>query len=174
MTSQRPVKGPRSDLWPLPLSLEGSTAREAFLGRFCRNVDLAGPCWLWTGAKVASGYGRVRVGDRVVYAHRAAYACLVEPVPAGMVIDHMCHVRACVNPDHLRLATVKQNAENRDPAVVRSGTGVRGVYVDRRDGSFYVQVKHNYRTVSGGRFASLSDAAAAADDLRSDLFTEDQ
>jgi len=32
------------------------------------------------------------------------------PIPEGFVIDHLCKVRICVNPNHLRLITVDDNA----------------------------------------------------------------
>src|SRR5690349_19864847 len=39
--------------------------------------DLDTGCWNWTGVK-ANGYGRVRVVDRDMPAHRALYELLVE------------------------------------------------------------------------------------------------
>ena len=44
-------------------------------------------------------------------AHRAAYVHHSgEQIPEGMVVDHMCWTRKCVNPAHLRLLTNAQNA----------------------------------------------------------------
>lgn len=42
-------------------------------------------------------------------AHRASYEAFVGPIPEGMTIDHVCNVRDCVNPDHLRIATQQEN-----------------------------------------------------------------
>ena len=66
---------------------------------FWAYVDLQGPCecWPWRGAIRSDGYGRYRDSN----AHRAAYLLLRGPVPAGLVLDHLCRNRACVNPDHL-------------------------------------------------------------------------
>jgi hypothetical protein len=43
-------------------------------------------------------------------AHRVAWENAKGPIPKGLVIDHMCRVRSCCNPDHLRLVTPKINA----------------------------------------------------------------
>ena len=65
--------------------------------RFWENVIQSGDCWLWTAALDRDGYGRCRSGR----AHRWAYEAMVGPIPDGLVIDHLCRVRACVNPSHL-------------------------------------------------------------------------
>lgn len=72
-------------------------------------VDAAG-CWLWTGARMKNGYGRFGLGDGTTrFAHRVAYELFVGPIPDGLVIDHTCAVKQCVNPAHLEAVT---NAEN--------------------------------------------------------------
>lgn len=42
-------------------------------------------------------------------AHRVAYELLVGPIPEGLVLDHLCRVRHCVNPDHLEPVTKREN-----------------------------------------------------------------
>jgi hypothetical protein len=72
--------------------------------RFWPKVTKAASCWIWTGARTTSGYGTIRFGrpDRVTYlAHRLSYTWHVGPIPDGLVIDHLCRNRACVNPEHL-------------------------------------------------------------------------
>lgn len=70
-------------------------------------------CWLWAGGTNAYGYGVVdKVIDRVrcrMQAHRVMYENVVGPIPKGLVIDHLCRVRACVNPDHMEVVTVREN-----------------------------------------------------------------
>lgn len=67
-------------------------------------VDANG-CWLWQGTLTHDGYGMYR-GAR---AHRSLYEYFVGPIPDGLVIDHLCRVRSCVNPEHLEPATVREN-----------------------------------------------------------------
>lgn len=68
-------------------------------------IDASGDCWMWTGAIDRDGYGK----HSSTTAHRAVYQTLVGPIPAGMTIDHLCRVRACVNPDHLEVVTNREN-----------------------------------------------------------------
>jgi hypothetical protein len=49
-----------------------------------------------------------------------AYEELVGPIPAKMVIDHLCRVRHCVNPEHMEPVTDRIN-------VVERGTGLAAV-----------------------------------------------
>lgn len=92
----------------------GAAARAALALSFEHRVDRdgpvpdyapeLGPCWLWTGATTV-GYGRFR-GSGV---HRMAYEELVGPIPDGLVMDHLCRVRHCVNPAHLEPVTLAEN-----------------------------------------------------------------
>lgn len=80
-------------------------------------VDRRRGCWLWQGRVDESGrgagYGRVGRAGR---AHVLVYTFLVGPVARGLELDHRCHVRRCVNPDHLEPVTHRENmARNRLP-----------------------------------------------------------
>lgn len=66
-------------------------------------------CWLWAGLLNADGYGWFRLRGRAVGAHRAAFEFHVGAIPADMVVMHRCDVRWCVNPDHLRLGSQRDN-----------------------------------------------------------------
>lgn len=85
--------------------------------RFWRAVDV-GDCWEWMLSTTGNGYGVFSVSGKNALAHRWSYENLVEPVPDGLVIDHLCRNRLCVNPDHMEPVT---NAEN-----VRRGYGICG------------------------------------------------
>lgn len=80
--------------------------------RFFAKVDRTDSCWLWTGALQPEGYGRFAPGDtlRRSLAHRWSYEFHVGPIPEGLTIDHLCRVRACVNPAHLEPVTLEENA----------------------------------------------------------------
>lgn len=146
------------------------------LSGFLQKVAKADGCWEWTASRNATtGYGQFNFKDSTgkrapTTAHRAAWELLVGPIPAGMHVDHICFNRGCVNPDHLRLATPKQNLENhRGNPRPGSASGVRGVVL--RDGRWWVSVQHNYERHDGGAFDSLEAAEQAAINLRNKLFT---
>lgn len=97
--------------------------------RFWSKVDKSGDCWLWTGARDGRGYGHLRRGPRNFKAHR--YVLMLAGIDVtGRDVDHTCHTRACVRPDHLRLVTRKQNLENFQGARRDSKSGIRGVFWD--------------------------------------------
>lgn len=66
-------------------------------------------CWEWRGAVQPSGYGALRVAGRPVYAHRYAVELARGPIGAGLVVDHLCRNRRCVNPRHLDVVSVSEN-----------------------------------------------------------------
>lgn len=132
--------------------------------RFWDKVNMTRSCWLWTGAVTNRGYGKTFINGRQVYAHRAAYAAMVGPIPEGTQVDHKCHAQLCVRPDHLQAVSPSLNAQNRAGASATSRSGVRGVFLQK--GRWRVQVKAGGRIHSGGLFDHLEDAEAAAVALR--------
>lgn len=69
-----------------------------------------GPCWIWTGNIEEQGYGVYPSGSgSTVKAYRLIYEMIEGEIPKGLQPDHLCRVRACVNPDHLEPVTKKEN-----------------------------------------------------------------
>jgi hypothetical protein len=79
--------------------------------RFLDKIEFTESCWPWKAAMLQNGYGTFGTASdvpgrlRTVYAHRYSYELFVGPIPDGLVIDHLCRNRLCVNPDHLRAVT---------------------------------------------------------------------
>lgn len=66
-------------------------------------------CWLWLGTANSQGYGTLQDDGLTIRAHRVVYEAEVGPIPEGLVIDHLCRNRICVNPSHLEPVTFKEN-----------------------------------------------------------------
>jgi hypothetical protein len=69
-------------------------------------------CWLWTAHVSKNGYGRFGIGRVVHEAHRVAYKLFKGSIPTELCVDHVCKVRSCVNPAHLRLLSREENTRD--------------------------------------------------------------
>ena len=64
------------------------------------------PCIEWWGRiDPHSGYG----SSGKLRAHRMIYAECFGPIERGLVIDHLCRNKRCVNPEHLEAVTQRVN-----------------------------------------------------------------
>lgn len=88
--------------------------------RFRAKVEeLPSGCWRWTAncqkRKGAPAYGLFKTGGVNMFAHRWAYEQWIGPIPNDRQIDHYrfpqdgCIGPVCVNPEHLRPATIREN-----------------------------------------------------------------
>jgi len=81
-----------------------------------------GPCHLWTAYRMPNGYGVFHPTKTSSFlAHRYAYTEQVGPIPEGMVIDHLCRVRECVNPIHLEPVEHVENLRRGKGYAIRNG-----------------------------------------------------
>lgn len=80
--------------------------------RFWEKVNKTETCWLWTGAKLRTGYGSIRIDHKAERAHRVAYELSVGKIPSGFLILHSCDNPLCVNPDHLRVGDKRANTKD--------------------------------------------------------------
>lgn len=126
-------------------------------------------CWIWHRSINASGYGTVRVGDKVEMAHRVAWSDANGPIPLGHEIDHTCGVRACVNPGHLELTTSSENNRRRYARVRTGGGSVRLATTAslqiKQTASGLTRYKVRFRDYLGGKAVDRSrtfDAEPAA------------
>lgn len=66
-------------------------------------------CCEWKGTKTSKGYGVITLDGKQYRVQRLAVLLSGRKIPKGMVTDHLCRNRACINPDHLEVVS---NVEN--------------------------------------------------------------
>lgn len=153
--------------------------RRSPMERFWAKVDKSGPvpsanpalgrCWVYTAGKSVKGYGSFWDGNTVLPAHKFHYMQVKGSVPAGMVLDHACHNKACVNLAHLRLTTNKHNCEYRNgPNRNNTTSGVRGVTPN--GSGWKVEIRHNGEKLRFGTYRTIAEAEAVAVRERARLF----
>lgn len=92
-------------------------------------------CWLWLLSDGSHGYPQgaasAITGEQVTLAHRLSYLARHGEIPTGYDVDHLCRVRACVNPAHLEAVTQFSNRRRQfgfkaDADLVEPDTCARG------------------------------------------------
>lgn len=85
--------------------------------RFWKKVDKGdGPdaCWHWTASRSDFGHGQFVpvAGESPWRAHRFSWTLAHGPIPDGLCVRHRCDNPSCVNPAHLDLGTLLDNARD--------------------------------------------------------------
>ena len=98
---------------PIYKAIRAGAARDvldAIAGR-CATTNAG--CWEWQGPRNRAGYGHVSTGRVEGRAHelvhRVAYEYATGIKPEGMTVHHTCANATCCNPDHLQLASHREN-----------------------------------------------------------------
>lgn len=91
-------------------ALISSVSKKVVLEKFESRYVVSGGCWLWIRAVNSNGYGRIQFKQISCLAHRMSLFLFGDGVPHGLVVDHKCKNKRCVNPKHLRIVTAKENA----------------------------------------------------------------
>lgn len=99
------LKSPLESLWP--------------------KIEMTGSCWIWTGTVNRSGHGmsckKPKFGINSALVHRIFYETMVEHIPQGMEIDHLCRNPPCCNPSHMQVVTSKENfLRGNNPCAINS------------------------------------------------------
>lgn len=151
---------------PIGQWVQYDTPEEAFLSR----IKWQGFCLVYEGGNCRQGYGRISVNGKRMKAHRYAWERERGTIPAGMEVDHVCHNEACVNINHLRLATRSENQTNLSGRKIRATSGYRNVH--KWNDQWEVRLMKNGSRHYFGKFDDIEEAAAVAAKARQQLYGE--
>lgn len=136
-------------------------------------------CWPWQGELNSMGYGRLSTGGRKrrvrILAHKLSLELHGIVCPPNKIILHSCDNPKCVNPQHLRIGTMLENADDarqkkRNNYGERNGMArftedqIRNMHALRRNGSLLREIATMYGTgkhyvgqiISGRRWGHLA------------------
>ncbi len=122
-------------------------------------------CLEWTGYLDKDGYGKFGMWGMwdETHCHRISYKMFKGEIDEGMVVDHVCRNRKCINPDHLRLVTPRQNvlensngvaAKNKKKKVCKRGHLLTGenVRIDERGNRWCYECHRERSKLSAKRY----------------------
>ena len=133
-----------------------------------------GGCLEWTASRDRIGYARIYVHGTHIFVHRYAWEKVNGPIPDGMVLDHLCHNRACANVEHLRMVTQSANMQNIQTARKGSRSGIRGVSWNSQAGKWTAKVCVDGKFHFGGYFEDKEEAGRVAAEMRARLMPYSQ
>lgn len=90
----------------------GVPSDQKWIARFWRKVAVAAnsDCWTWCAGKNGNGYGQFFLDGQNRLSHRISLNLFGVQIADGLVVDHICRNRSCVNPAHLRVVDRRTNA----------------------------------------------------------------
>lgn len=139
--------------------------------RLDQKTNKTDSCWLWEGPVAGIGYGYLYFEGKMRGTHVLSYERYKGNIPEGMVIDHMCHVKTCVNPDHLRLATRSQNSQNKPAPQSNNTSGFTGVYYYKSRDKYTSYIEVGGKRKNLGYFKTIEEAWEARKSAELELFS---
>jgi len=86
-----------------------STLEEKFFRKVIKNNG----CWGWKGVLYSTGYAYLSERGVRIGAHRLSYQIYKGEIPKDLFVLHSCDNPSCVNPEHLRVGTSKENMRDK-------------------------------------------------------------
>ena len=90
-------------------------------------------CWNWKGA-TSEGYGVLGFHHTSIRTHRISYSIYKGDIPPGLEVLHSCDNKLCVNPEHLRVGTHRENIQEAvDRGLLGRGADASGAKLSWKD-----------------------------------------
>lgn len=130
---------------------------------FWSNVRKEKECWIWALSLSPSGYGNFQWEGKRRRAHRVAYFLSYGKIPDGLFVCHKCDKPACVNPQHLFLATSKENTHDMisKGRLNRSRGENKGISYRKETGKWRARYMRDYKNILVGEFETKDEALLA-------------
>ena len=84
---------------------------EELVGRLSAKILKTDDCWIWTGAKTC-GYGIIKISRKTFRCTRLVVFLTSGVDPGDKLVLHSCDNPSCCRPDHLRIGTYLENAQD--------------------------------------------------------------
>ena len=126
------------------------TLRERFEARLIPGEN---GCLEWTGYRMPTGYGTIKVDGKKQLAHRVAWMLANGEIPEGLQVLHTCDNPACCAVDHLFLGTHDDNMADKvsKGRQGRTGSGNRVVDSDMAHFMFILAAEGHSKVAIGKR-----------------------
>ena len=123
------------------------------------------------GSKTTNGYIAIRIDQIDYLAHRLMWLYVYGAFPI-LGIDHIDRDKTNNKPTNLRIATPKQNGENKS-LVSKNASGHRGVYLRKylKSKPWAVSIMSNRKTIHIGFFSTVEEAIVARKQAEDKYFT---
>ena len=125
-------------------------------------------CWVWKGVGKKTGYGKLKINGKFVYAHRFFYNFEHPEFPIlgknrKNSLDHLCRNPSCVNPEHLEPVTQRENCTRGKNSILNKNKSSKyvGVYWEKRKEKWHSSIRTGKKSKFLGYYDNEEEAAKA-------------
>jgi hypothetical protein len=89
------------------------------------DINEATGCWEWNSTRMNDSYPTISYQGKPVLVHRKMYELRWGPIPADYEVDHTCHTRYCICPEHLEAVSPSVNRARRLDYIIQRDDRLR-------------------------------------------------